>query len=472
MEAHEFAELVEYLQEAGYPPEWVSPAMMEQIPYYGKEFSIVELMHHKGEHAIIQMDFDISRGSIWLENLTGHLLASPVPRHELIELENPFWRKEHVAQSTVYDDLVPVEQVFGNLLKLREIQAKDKGLTFKIINMNRNSLEEFQDQAKALKMPAVMQAEIEKQMETNVDRIAVTVQMPSRRGHLEATAHLKRGGGDSEFYYFNKYDLALNNKVVPLSNDYQYMIHTTVKDGVELEKPLLRSFDSPIAAIAYFKSQKESSELFTGKIGEDKKLVEGKSLATMEGGKVNYVTKDFQGAYYNPVVENTVYVNKGVGFNMIQSANMIQGGAAYRDDLVSRQGAKYEAWCIYKFDEPRDNYSNLKIQQFGSGYDFKLEDELKRYEIKGLDDPKKFAELVEKLKDGERTEVTVQVPGAEARKLSVEAMPRYGNINFYDGTGKPQIRETLVKPGMEKQKEFGPKAEQGKQKGQEAGLGV
>lgn len=472
MQAHEFAELAEYLEDAGYPAAWVNPAMIEQIPYYSQQFSVTELMERKGDHAIIQMDFDISRGSIWLESLTGHLLKQPVPRHELVELENPFWRREHVAQSAVYDDLIPAHQVFGHLVSLKQMQVKDGELTLKYINMNRNSLEEFQDQAKALKMPAVMQQEIEKQMETNVDRIAVTVQMPSRRGHLEATAHVKRGGGDSEFYYFNKYDLALNNKVVPLSNDYQYMIRTTVKDGVELEKPLLRSFDSPIAAIAYFKSQKETSELFTGKIGEDKKLVEGKSLATMENGKVNYVTKDFQGAYYNPVVENTVYVNKGVGFNMIQSANMIQGGAAYRDDLVSRQGAKYEAWCIYKFDEPRDNYSNLKIQQFGSGYDFKLEDELKRYEIKGLDDPKKVAELVEKLKDGERASVVVEVPGAEAKKLDIEAVPRYGNINFYDRDGKPQIREVFVKPGMEKQKEFGPKVEQGKQKGQETGLGV
>lgn len=477
MEAHEFAELAEYLEDAGYPVEWVNPTMIEQIPYYGKQFSITELMERKGNHAIIQIDFDISRGNIWLESLTGHLLKGPVPRHELVELENPFWRREYIAQSAVYDDLIPAHQVFRHLVSLRKMQVKDGELTLKYINMNRNSLEDFQDQAKALKMPAAMQEEIVKQMESNVDRIAVTMQMPSRKGYLEATAHLKRGGGDSEYYYLNKYDLAMNNKVKLPENDYKYVVRTEVTDGAKLEKPLIRQFESPIAAIKYFKSQNGTSELLTAKedeqkVGGKRIMTEGQSLATMKDGKVDYVTKSFQPAYYNPVVENTVYINKGVGFNMNQSVNMLQGGAAYRDDLVSRQGAQYEAWCIYKFDEPRDNYGNLKIQQFGNGYDFKLEDELKRYEIKGLDDPEKFAALIEKLKDGERAPVVVEVPGAEAKKLDIEAVPRYGNINFYDRDGKPQIREVFVRPGMEKQKEFGPKVEQGKQKGQETGLGV
>jgi hypothetical protein len=358
---------------------------------------------------------------------------------------------------------VPISDL---LFELKEIEYSLKNK-----EMNRNSLEDFQDQAKALKMPAAMQEEIVKQMETNVERIDVTVQFPARKGHLEATAHLKRGSGDSEYYFFNKYDLALNNKAKPLPNDYQYVVKTAVRDGKVLETPLIRRFDSPIAAIDFFNKQNGNSELFTGK-KNDNELKEGQSLATMKDGKVDYVTKDFQGTFRNPVVKNTVYVNKGVGYNMVQSASMLQGGAAYRDDLVSRQGIQYEAWSVYKFDEPRDNYGNLKVQQYGSGYNFKLEDELKRYEIKELDDPKKMAGLLEKLKEGERVPVTVEVPGAEAQKLLVEPVPRYGNINFYDLNGKPQIRETLLKPGMEKEKSFGAKVEQGKQKGQEAGIGV
>lgn len=337
--------------------------------------------------------------------------------------------------------------------------------------MNRNSLEDFRAEATALKMPAAMQEEIVKQMETNVERIAVTVKMPSRKGYLEATAHLKRSGGDSEYYFFNKYDLALNTKVKPLENEYKYMVRTEVKNGEVLEKPLIRMFDSPIAAIDYFNLQKGNSELLTAKI-DGTKLTEGQSLSTMKQGKIDYVTRDFQGAFRNPALENTVYVNKGVGYNMVQSSNMLQGGAAHRDDLVSRQGVQYEAWNIYKFDEPRDNYGNLRVQQYGEGYPFKLENELKSYNIKELEDPQKFAEIVAGMKDGERQRITAGLAGEESKKLYIEAVPRYGNINFYDKEGKPQMRDTFLKEGVQKENVFSKKLEQGKQKGQETGLGV
>lgn len=91
---------------------------------------------------------------------------------------------------------------------------------------------------------------------------------------------------------------------------------------------------------------------------------------------------------------------------------------------------KYEAWSIYKFDEPRDNYGNLKIKQFGSGYDFKLEDQLKSY-IKELENPKRFSEIMEGLKDGERQSVIAHPINGEAQNLLIEAVPRYSNINFY-----------------------------------------
>jgi len=51
-------------------------------------------------------------------------------------------------------------------------------------------------------------------------------------------------------------------------------------------------------------------------------------------------------------------------------------------------------------------------------------------------------------------------------------VPRCSNINFYHLDGKPEIRGTLVKPDIEKEKNFGNKVERGKQKGQEDRLGV
>lgn len=193
MVAHEFAELAEYLKEEGYPEEWINATLIENIPYYGVEFSIVELMEHKGDFAIVEMEFDISKGSIMLEKLTGYLLNAPVNREDLAQLKDPSWRREHIMERTFQEELVPAYYLFDTLRACREMGQSNSELVIKYEDMNRNSLEDFQDKAKALKMPAAMQAEIEKQMETNVERISVTVPMPARKGYLEATAHLKRG---------------------------------------------------------------------------------------------------------------------------------------------------------------------------------------------------------------------------------------------------------------------------------------
>jgi hypothetical protein len=75
----------------------------------------------------------------------------------------------------------------------------------------------------------------------------------------------------------------------------------------------------PSAYIDYFKSQKTVSEL----VG---KSVAGKmTLATMDKGKVDYVTKEFRTAYYSPVITNSQFVDRGRGFNVVQAANIAPG---------------------------------------------------------------------------------------------------------------------------------------------------
>jgi hypothetical protein len=320
-------------------------------------------------------------------------------------------------------------------MALKEIEH-----SFKNKNMNRNSLEDFKDQAKALKIPAAMQEEIIKQMENNIPLIAVTTQLPSPKGYLEATAHLKRSGGDSEYYYLNRYDLAYNNQAKPVDNGYQYAVKSDSIDGRILPKPSIQRFDSPIAAIAYFNLQKGNSELLTAKL-DGTKLIEGQSLATMKDGKVDYVVKEFQPTFKNEPIRNTVFVNQGTGFSMTQSSNMLQRGSAFRDDLVSRQGVKYEAWNTYRFDEPRDNYGNLKIKQYSEGYGFNLQKQLDNYMIKEMDNPQSAKELIAELKDGGRPVVGVVNDQGESMRLQVQAMPRFGNLNFYQLNGKPENRE-------------------------------
>ncbi|PIG96378.1 hypothetical protein CS542_08915 [Pedobacter sp. IW39] len=71
---------------------------------------------------------------------------------------------------------------------------------------------------------------------------------------------------------------------------------------------------------------------------------------------------------------------------------------------------------------------HLKVQQYGNGYGFKLEDELKRYEIKELDDPKKIG-LLEKLKDGERVPLLLKCLELKRSYYRTSAI-RYGNTSI------------------------------------------
>lgn len=197
--------------------------------------------------------------------------------------------------------------------------------------MNRNSLEEFRAQVKALKVPDEMAKKVEELMEKGIPIIEVTGQLESRKGYLEATMHLKCSA--NEFYYFNKYDLALGSaKAAEKGKDY-FILSQDDKG-----QPQFKRFESPIAAIENFKKRTGDAELAMG-IPDRENLDYRQTLATMKDGKVDYVVKEFQVPFKIDPIRNTVFINQGAGLNMKQSANMLQGGSAYRDDLVSKQGA-------------------------------------------------------------------------------------------------------------------------------------
>ncbi|MEJ2881506.1 hypothetical protein [Pedobacter sp. GR22-6] len=324
--------------------------------------------------------------------------------------------------------------------------------------MNRNSLEDFREQVKSLKIPQEMAAKVEAAMEKNAPYIQVTDQLPSRRGFMEATLHVKRSQ-QSDYYFLNKYDLEYS-KAKPLEEGKQYLVLSKDPDG----KQQFKKFDSPIQAIENFKKRDGDAELGIGKGVKDYL-----SVATMKDGKVDYVNKDFQLTFYSDPIKNTVYINEGKGFNMKQSANMLTGGSAFRDDLVSRVGKQYEAWNEYQFDKPRDRYGNLPIRQYGEGYPFNLITELKTYNIKELDDPKKLEQIVSQLKDGDRPLLTVKNQQGEEFKMTARAMPRYGNINFYNLEGQSEKREQFLKeakPELAKEHVFSKKLDQQKSKDQ------
>nr|WP_068891227.1 hypothetical protein [Pedobacter panaciterrae] len=305
--------------------------------------------------------------------------------------------------------------------------------------MNRNSLENFREEAAALKVPQNMIEAVEKQMEQNVAKIEIFGQIHADRGFMDVTIHVKQSA-QSDFYYFNKFDLAVS-KAKPLEVGHRYMVISP--DPGKKESNLTRKFDSAVQAIDYFREQKGSSELAIGKFDE-KNLLFKDIVATMKEGKVDYVKKEFQSAYYSPAIKNSHYVDRGKGFSIEQAANMLQGRAVFREDMMSRGGEQYKAWSQYQFNEPKDKYGNYTMKQFSEGYGFDLRKELANYEIKDLYQKATTDKLISDLQNGNKPIVKVIGPDGEDNQLRIEAVPKYGNINFFDLNGKPQKREEFL----------------------------
>ncbi|MEZ2338786.1 hypothetical protein AB6735_24260 [Mucilaginibacter sp. RCC_168] len=312
--------------------------------------------------------------------------------------------------------------------------------------MNRNNLDNLRGELKGLGFDEKYIKDMETHMEKNLPDFKLKGQLPSDKGQLDVTLHFRQSG-QSDYYYFNRYDLALS-KAKPLENEQKYLV---ISPG-EKDKSIFKKFDSPVEAIDFFKSQTGKSELAVGK-PTDKDLQFKTTLATMKDGKVDYVVKDFQQTYYSSAVTNSFYVQKGEGFPVTQAANLLQGRSAYREDLVNRtSGEQYKAWSVFLFDKPKDKYGNFQVKQFSEGYGYDLNKVLGEYKIKLDADPKKQEHLLTDLKNGNRPVVTVEGKDGKDVILRIEAVPRYGNINFYQvHNDAPLKREDFLKvPKLEK----------------------
>gem|GEM_PF-1250067 len=310
--------------------------------------------------------------------------------------------------------------------------------------MNKNNLENLRDELRELRFDKKLADELQKNMEKNLPEFQLRTQLPGSKGEqADFTLHFKQSA-QSDYYFFNKYDVKLNKN--PLEEGQKYLVISPGDQG----KPVFRKFDNPNEAIDYFKGQKGNSELASGKDPGHKT-----TLATMENDKVNFVAKDFQKAFYTPAVAQTVYVEKGKGFTADQAANLIQGRAVYRDDLLNVGGIPYKAWVALDFDKPKDRSQNYQTRQFHDpSYGFDLSKTLDKFNIKELEDPAKRQKLEESLRNGNRPLITTMKEGQET-KLFIEAVPRYSQVNFYQENGKPEKREQFIKdPLLEKTNVF------------------
>ena len=305
--------------------------------------------------------------------------------------------------------------------------------------MNLNNLEDRIDEAKNLGFSPKTIAQIEENIKLGVPEFKAYDSMPATaKGQIDFTLHYKKSS-QSDFYYFNKFD-AVHNKVDPLEIGQKYMVILKGEDG----KNIVKKLDNVNEAIELFKKQEGNAELAIGKDPAHKSMV-----ANMENGKINFVAKTFQSAYYANPIPQTFYVEEGKGFNKEQAGNLVQGRAVYRDDLLNIQGMVYKAWVMLNTDKPRDRYGNLTTRIFHDpSYGFDLKESLRSFNIKDLENPERAEKIFTGIMNGNRELVKAEKASGETVNVYVEASVRFRKANFFLENGKPEKREEFLKPGV------------------------
>ena len=418
--------LANELNECGYRGDLIAEVLRDVYESREMIFNLLTTLKlNDGDILLLDFDFHFyPAGHIELEGLSAALTSERVR-----QLLCPLAEQKDIWQH--FDGLPTVETVENTLQGYEKPEATIIHHSFNSIkDMNLNNLENLKDEVKELRFSDKLLPQMEQNMQKGLPEFQLHDTRAGNKGQVDFTLHFKKSG-QSDFYYLNKYDVYLN-KATPLEEGQKYMVLSKNEE----DKPVYRSFINPHEAIDYFRNQKGDSELAAGKTPANKT-----TLASMEKGKINYVAKEFQKTYYAPAITHTMYVEQGKGFTSEQAANLIEGRSVYRDDLLNIGNQPYKAWVLFDTDKGKDRNNNFALRQFHDpSYGFNLKEALAEYNIKELADPKKAEKIEEAMRNGNRPLITTMQDGKEV-KLHVEAVPRYGKINFFQENGKPEKRE-------------------------------
>jgi len=346
--------------------------------------------------------------------------------HQTMFDDTPIWEEQPLYYFKRVDDLLEEIKIANGLIKEQD--------------MNRNNLENLTEEMKMLGLGEKEIKQMEELMLKNSPEFQLRTHFPGNKEVVDTVLHFKQSN-QSENYYLNKFHVMLNN-APQLEEGQKYAVITQRPEGADL-KPLIRNFESPYEAVAFFKEVQEKSELVVGHMtgNRNDKLVIDHLLANREHGKETYIAKEFNRTYRAPVVDQTFFVEKGRGFTVPQAVNMIQGRSVYRDDLLNIGGQPYKAWMKLDMDGAKDRHGNYMMNQYNDPhYGYDISKVLDQYQIKEVADPAQKEALIAELKNGNRPMITA-VKDRDEMKLHLEAVPRYSQVNFYQENGKPEKRE-------------------------------
>ena len=275
-----------------------------------------------------------------------------------------------------------------------------------------------------------------KKMEENIRKglpyFTVRETIPASNGHVDVTYPFKRSE-QSNNYFMSRFTVE-HHKIKPLEEGQSYFIITPKGDG----KNDVKKLDHPIDAIEQFKKREGNAELAMGK-----DVAHKTTLASMEKGEVNFVSRDFRGAFYGKPVDQTFFPDQGKGFTVPQASNLVQGRSVSRDDLVDASGSIYKAWLSLDMDSGKTGLNFKITTRRDPQYGFDLPKALEDYNIKGIDKPEYREQLEAALRNGDRVRVIAN-NGSKNQELDIETAVRFKKINFFKPDGSPEKREQFL----------------------------
>jgi hypothetical protein len=123
------------------------------------------------------------------------------------------------------------------------------------------------------------------------------------------------------------------------------------------------------------------------------------------------------------------YVNKGSGVTAKEAFNLLEGRSVH-NELLNKEGQKYNAWLQLDFSE-KDKNDNFKVNMYHQNYGFDLAGTLSKYPIKELTENDNQV-LLKSLAKGNLHQVTFAREGGKEEKMYIEANPQYKSLNVYN----------------------------------------
>lgn len=150
----------------------------------------------------------------------------------------------------------------------------------------------------------------------------------------------------------------------------------------------------------------------------------------------------------NPELEpksHTFYQNLGITAK--EAFNLLEGRAVFKS-LLDSEKEPYKTWLQLDLGK-KDEHKNFVAQQYHEKYGFNLEETLKKFPIKELNDQTKTEWMMKALQKGNTYPIVMDKAGRE-EVMFIEANPRFKSINVYDSQMNSVKSNELMVKGSEK----------------------